>query len=313
MRFFESSTNPQRSLSGQGARYWTCLMLFAGLGLSSKVLAIDLMPEDAIAPPVGLQSLQLRAIASKYQGAYLDGRRLNPDSQLTAEGAALRYARVTEFFGRPTVIYADQSYGELKTRLDGAKDAGPTLGDLSVAVAHWLLNDAVQHRYAGVVGYLVAPTGDYDPRFTSGYVNTNLGQNRWTFALQTGYSARVFTDLTWLVAADVIWFGKNDEFSPNGRLVTLEQRPLKTIQNHLSQRVTPPWMIGLGHIWTTGGRWLVDGLDLGNEENTHRLQLSSTYDFPGAFRLGLQAGRALKTKNGLAEKREVTVRLWHFF
>lgn len=288
-------------------------MFFLGLGLSSKVLAIDLMPEDAIAPPVGLQSLQLRAIASKYQGAYLDGRKLNPDSQLTAEGAAVRYARVTEFFGRPTVIYADQSYGELKTRLDGARDAGLTVGDLSLAVAHWLMNDAVQQRYAGIVGYLVAPTGDYNPRFTSGYVNTNLGQNRWAFALQTGYSARVVTDLTWLVAADVVWFGNNDEFSPNGRLVTLEQRPLKTIQNHLSRRVTPQWMIGLGHIWTTGGRWTVDGVDLGNEQNTHRLQLSSTYDFPGSFRLGLQAGRAFKTKNGLAEKHEITVRLWHFF
>lgn len=281
--------------------------------LSGAVYAIDLMPEDAIAPPEGLHALQIRTIDARYRGSYVDGVEVNPGARLSAQGFALRYAYATRVDGRPSILYVDIPYGEVKSRLPGTQNAGQSAGDVSLAFANWLLSDSARQEFAGVVGYLTLPTGQYDPQYTAGYVNTNLGQNRWAFALQAGYSRQVLGSLTWLLAIDSVWFGKNKDFKPEGRSVSLAQRPLRTIQNHLSRRLTSAWMVGVAHIWTTNGEWIVDGDALGNEQNTHRLQLASTYDLPGGFRLGLQVTRALRTENGLRERSDLTLRFWHFF
>jgi hypothetical protein len=291
-------------------RFVMSLILVVSAG---AVQAIDLMPEDAIAPPKGLHALQLRSLDAHYQGAYVDGVKVDPSARLSAQGYAVRYAFATEVLNRPSVIYVDLPYGEVKSQLTGTQNAGKSTGDVSLAFAHWLLSDSNRQEFAGVVAYLILPSGEYDPKYTSDYVNTNLGQNRWAFALQAGYSKRVFGALTWLAAVDSVWFGKNDDFRPAGRSVSLEQRPLRSIQNHLSGRVTSTWMVGFGHIWNTNGEWVVDGIALGNRQNTHRIQLASTYDLPKGFRLGLQLSRALHTENGLHEKRDLTLRFWHFF
>lgn len=275
--------------------------------------AIDLMPEDAIAPPSGLHALQLRRLDARYQGSYVDGVQVDPSAKLSAQGYAVRYAFATEVLNRSSVFYVDLPYGQVNSQLMSTQNAGKSAGDLSLAFAHWFLSDSTRQEFAGIVGYFILPTGEYEPKYTSGYVNTNLGQNRWAFALQTGYSKPVFGQLTWLVAVDSVWFGKNDDFRPVGETVTLEQRPLLSVQNHLSKRLTSAWMVGLGHIWNTGGEWVIDSAALGNRQNTHRIQLASTYDLPGGFRLGLQLSRALYTANGLHEKRDLTLRLWHFF
>jgi hypothetical protein len=283
------------------------------IGYAGAAHSIDLMPEDAIAPPSGIRALQLRVVDMHYRGSYANGVQVDRNARLSVQGVALRYTHATQLFNRPSVIYADIPYGEVKSQLSGTQNAGKTIGDISFAFAHWLLNDRSRQEFAGVVGYLTLPTGEYDPKYTTGFVNTNLGQNRYAFALQAGYSARLFDSLTWLVAVDSVWFGKNDDFRPDVDSVHLEQRRLLTLQNHLSRRLTPEWMVGLGHIWTTNGEWVVDGVGLGNRQNIHRLQLASTYDLPGNVRVGLQLGRALRTQNGLLEQREITFRIWRFF
>lgn len=296
--------------STQTLRFVMFLILLMATGLAQ---AIDLMPEDAIAPPSGLHALQLRSLDARYRGSYVDGVQVDSSAKLSAQGYAVRYAFATEVFNRSSVFYVDLPYGRVNSQLMGTQNAGNSTGDVSLAFAHWLLSDSARQEFAGIVGYLTLPTGEYDPKYTSGYVNTNLGQNRWAFALQTGYSKRVFGHLTWLAAVDSVWFGKNDDFRPAGGAVALEQRPLLSAQNHLSKRLTPAWMVGLGHIWNTNGEWVIDGVGLGNRQNTHRIQLASTYDIPGGFRLGLQLTRAFRTENGLHEKRDLTLRFWHFF
>jgi hypothetical protein len=69
-------------------------------------------------------------------------------------------------------------------------DNGTGLGDLTLVAALWPYADRTAGRYLGLAGYLILPTGDYDPARTL-QLNLNPGENRLQWALQAGYSSNL--------------------------------------------------------------------------------------------------------------------------
>ncbi len=156
-------------------------------------------------------------------------------------------------------------------------------------------------------------TGDYDAQRTLGGVNTNLAQNRWSAAIQAAYFLRLPAKLGLQVAADAVFFGENNDFRPLGAATGFERRPLYTAQAHLSRRFAGQLMLGLGYYWVTGGEWKVGGQYQNNQLNTHRYQLTTTYDLAPGYRVGAQYGGNLETRNGMHESGQFSLRFWRFF
>jgi hypothetical protein len=109
---------------------------------------------------------------------------------------------------------------------------------------------------------LVAPTGQYDPARL-----INWGSNRWAFKPEFGYSRRV--DRWVLDAYAGAWFfTDNQQFcSPSGPKVQTE-RPIGSLEGHLSYDVRPRLWFSLdGNFWF-GGLTSLNGLDNVNTRQT---------------------------------------------
>jgi hypothetical protein len=295
------------------------LLACLALVLPLKTQAIDLLPEDAIAPPVGLHAIQFRYASNRLEGRYQNGNKVAANDKLSFDSFAVRYSTAFSLANRTSVFYVDAPYSNTRTNIQDAREPGWGFGDATFALAHWLLEDRKKEQYAGIVGYLTLPTGEYDPRYTANSLglNANPGQNRWSAALQAGHFMRLGHGVGWLVAFDTVWFGRNDDYrplvsSPEMQL-TLERRPLYTLQTHFSRRFGQKLMLGLGYYWVTGGEVQIAGAYLNNQVNTHRYQLTTTYDLTPAYRIGAQYGGNLKTRNGFDEKEQFSLRVWRFF
>ena len=174
------------------------------------------------------------------------------------------------------------------------------MGDTSVLFAIWPYANHEAQTYFALGSYLTMPTGSYsnERRF-------NLGENRYRTALQAGYQTLLSENLSIMAAADVSWFGKNDEFGAQNN--TLEQRALYAYQVALRYQFTPNHAIAAGYFYTEGGERSLNDRNLDDVTRLHRYQLTAIANSSlGLF--SLQYGGDLKTENGPIELHRLTVR-----
>lgn len=277
-------------------------------------LAIDLQPEDGIAPRVDVNFLQFGYTNSQRGDYYEKGRKLSSITEVDLSQAHVRLARTFELAGRPSAAYIQVPYGSIDTKnVAGAVDAPSNTGDLVMMLATWPYANVEKHEFFGVAGYLFLPTGDYDMKYTAGGVNTNLGENRYRGTLQAAYHQRIFQKIGWQVAFDTTWFGDNDEFlNASNTQVRLSRKPLYAAQTSLAYRVLPQLSIGASYFYTAGGETQHNGVDRDNRVAVHRYEFTGFYQFP-THRITLQYGGDIKTENGFKEDRHVIVRWTQYF
>jgi hypothetical protein len=291
-------------------------VLFAfclGQGLPLAASAIDLQPEDGIAPPPNLHSVQFGYTASERGDYYLRGNKVASNTEFDVSQAHVRFASSFAWSGRPSVAYLQVPYGSIDTKNAGALDAPTHMGDAALMLATWPIADREKHRFFGVAGYLFLPTGEYDQKYTQGGVNTQLSENRYRGSLQLGYHQRVFGRLGWQVAFDTTWYGDNDDFldGTNTR-VKLSRKPLYAAQTSLAYRIQPNIGVGASYFYTAGGETKNDGVEQNNRLAIHRWQVTGFYQFTTS-RVTLQYGGDIKTETGFKEDRHVIVRFTQFF
>ena len=115
-----------------------------------------------------------------------------------------------------------------------------------------------QKRLIGASIVVQAPTGQYDPRLL-----INVGNNRWAFKPEIGYSERHGKWLTDVYGA-VWFFTATPEFFSHNRFVpgTQErtQEPIEVVEGHLSYDFKPRFWVSLdGNFWY-GGRSSLNGI-----------------------------------------------------
>lgn len=125
-----------------------------------------------------------------------------------------------------------------------------------------------QRRLIGASIVVQAPTGQYDPRLL-----INIGNSRWAFKPEIGYSERHGRWLT-DVYGGVWFFTTTPEFFSHNRFVpgTQErtQEPIEVVEGHLSYDFKPRLWVSLdGNFWY-GGRTSLNGV-----ENRASLQKNS--------------------------------------
>jgi hypothetical protein len=286
--------------------------LLVGLWLT-PASAIDLLPTDGIAPLPGHTAVQLSYVTSRRAGYYRHGDELDSQAKLRMDQVQLRIGHSFEVADWPAYVYAqgverDTAPGGHLSGLDN----GTGLGDLTLVAALWPYADRTAGRYLGLAGYLILPTGDYDPARTL-QLNVNPGENRLQWALQAGYSSNLSDGWGLMTAIDAQWFGDNDAWlGRDGRQVTQAQQVLWTWQTALTYTVAKPLTLGLTYYFQEGAATRLAGARWDNEMRVHRYTASAILWLPFG-RLVLQYGGDLQTENGLFEEERVAVRFMKVF
>jgi hypothetical protein len=282
------------------------LLLALVVAPATQVLAIDLQPGEGRAPIPGVGMMQLTYQYSERGDRYVHGVRQPGSPEINAGQMLVRVGHSFEAAGKPAYFYAQTPIGYIHpkgslARVEG--DAGA--GDTSFLLALWPYADYARHEYFGMGAYLTVPSGRYDP--TRAF---NMGENRYRWALQTGYTAPLTADLSWMAAVDAVWSSDNNESGV--RRDTLAQKVLYSGQVGLRYEINPRYVLGAGYFYTSGGETSLNGVSRDDAARLQRYQLSALANYSFG-RITLQYGGDIKTESGYIEDSRWIVRFTKFF
>ena len=277
--------------------------------------AIDLQPNDIIAPPPGKNLITISYFNTENSTLYANGsvnsRGLYTNPVIDTQSAILRGTRTYSLGNLPAASFIQIPYGTVRPAgsLSGlSSDMG--IGDLTIATVIWPYHDKITRTYFGVAGYLFSPTGSY-----SGQRAFNISENRFRTDLQLGFQTPITNSVDGMIAIDTTWYGGNSQcgaacgLSTNG---SLTQKPLTTTQLGPIYRINQIFTVGASYFYLAGGATSINNTYQNNVVNTQRFLLSSQA-FTPIGRISLQYGRDMEIKNGFIQTRVLALRLMKDF
>jgi hypothetical protein len=288
---------------------WVGLVFFTFGLFSTALFAIDLQPGEIAAPPPGMNLIQLNVVSSQRGDAYQAKQKVSDATKLVSNQFQLRYIHTFKTADLPSVVYVQTPLGYVhpEKALSSVYNKQSGLGDTTMVYAIWPYANREEKKYWGVGVYLTLPTGQYEA--ANGLIN--MGGNRYSYALQTGYQMELLPKLNWMAAVDAVWFTKNNEYFANQlstQQQTLKQDVLYTAQTGFSYDLNRQYSVAAAYFFTQGGERVLDGVDVANSETrVHRYQLTATSRFSFG-QVMLHYGNDLSTKNGYIEDRRVIMR-----
>ncbi|QWE20989.1 transporter [Polynucleobacter sp. AP-Kolm-20A-A1] len=285
-------------------------LAFALMALPFTALAIDLQPNDIVAPIPGKNHAMISYLNTDNSTFYRNGSAVStgpyksPD--ISTQSAILRLLTSYSVSDLPAVSYLQLPYGTIKPA--GSLAAYPTdtgVGDLTFATAIWPYSDRVNRRYLGIAGYLTAPTGSYNSQQPF-----NTGENRYKSDIQMGYQQPIIGDLDGMIAVDTMWFGGNSQCAAaclSTANTSLTQKSLTTTQLGPIYKISQTYTVGASYFYVAGGATTIGNTYQNNVVNTQRFLLSALAYYPFG-RISLQYGRDMEIKNGFVETRRFIMR-----
>jgi hypothetical protein len=250
--------------------------------------AQELNPRAYLITPVGTNVVNLGY--SHLAGALdLSGAAPITDAKASADLAALGLYHSLDFFGRSANVAVAIPYAvaDFTGTVAEAPEHVQRTGflDSSLRFSVNLLGGPAmepkeflkwrQHVLLGVSLKVVAPTGQYDPTAL-----INLGNNRWAFRPEIGYSQR--WDHWVLDGYAAVWFfTENPEFFSHNQYYagarSRTQRPVTAFETHLSYDVRPRLWISLDANFWSGGESSVNGVpDLATYQRSSRIGVTAS-------------------------------------
>ena len=268
--------------------------------------AIDLHPDDIIAPPPGVQQLQINYQRSERSDRYVDGVKTSTGGEIINTQMQLKYGRSFALNTMPAYFYIQAPLTEISTSGSvAAVTSNSGAGDTSFAFALWPYANRETEKYFGFAGYLTVPTGTYDSQR-----RLNAGENRYKWALQAGYEQSLSKRINWMAAADTLWFGENDDYLSTHQVQ--KQKALYSAQTAFIYKFNSIYSSAVGYFYTTGGQTSIDGAIQADRVQNQRYQVSGIANYPFG-RITLQYGQELNTKNGFIEDSRWILRYSKFF
>jgi hypothetical protein len=268
--------------------------------------AVDLQPNDIVAPLPGKNYAMISYVNTENTTNYRNGSAVNGSPVLSAQTAIVRLSTTYSLKGLPAVSFIQMPYGSIKPA--GSLAMYPTAtgtGDLTIASAFWPYSDRVNRRYFGVAGYLTMPTGSYNSQQPF-----NTGENRYRSDIQMGYQQPIVGNLDGMVAVDTMWFGGNGQCAAaclSASNTSLNQKPLTSTQLGPIYKINQTYTVGASYFYVAGGATTIGNTYQNNVVNTQRFLLSGLAYYPFG-RVSLQYGRDMEIKNGFVETRRFIVR-----
>jgi hypothetical protein len=289
---------------------WVCVAGFLTLAAMQPAQAIDLQPGEIAAPPPGMSFVQLNFMHSERGDLYAANQKVSNATKLVSNQFQLRYIHTFETADLPSVVYVQTPLGQVQPQkaLRSFYTSESGVGDTTLVYAIWPYANREEKKYWGVGVYLTLPTGQYEA--ANGLIN--MGGNRYSYALQTGYQMKLLPNLNWMAAVDGVWFGKNDNYFDNQLATqqkTLKQEALYTAQTGLAYDLSKQFSLAAAYFYTEGGQRILDNVAVANSTSQmQRYQLTATARFSFATMM-LQYGDDISTKNGYIEDSRVIFRV----
>lgn len=293
-------------------RCFTVITLIAPalLVLPTATFAIDLQPNDIVAPMPGKSHAMISYINAENGTFYKNGAAVSTRPFGSPDiGTQSTIARISSSYSvddLPAISYFQIPYGTIKPEGSLASyAAGTGFGDLTFATAIWPYSDREKRRYFGLAGYLTAPTGGYNSQQTF-----NAGENRYKSDIQMGYQQPIIENLDGMIAVDTMWFGGNSQCAAacsSANNTSLNQKPLTTTQLGPSYKINQTYTVGASYFYVAGGATTISNTYQNNVVNTQRYLLSALAYYPFG-RISVQYGRDMEIKNGFVETRRFIVR-----
>ena len=270
------------------------------------VWAVDLLPNDVIAPPPGIQQLQINYQRSERSDYYQNSRKALTGSEIVNTQTQLKYGRSFEIQTLPAYFYVQAPLTEISTSGSVASySSNSGAGDTTFALALWPYANRESERYVGLASYLTVPTGTYHSE-----QKLNAGDNRYKWALQAGYEQAISKNINWMSAIDAVWFGENDDHATTHK--TLKQKALYSAQTAAIYKFNSTYSVAAGYFYSVGGLTTLNGESQNDLTQSHRYQISGIATLP-IGRLILQYGQEVKTRNGFIEDSRWIVRYSKYF
>jgi hypothetical protein len=219
------------------------------------------------------------------------------DADSRVNTGILAYAQTISLWGRTSNFLVELPYAWGKTKgllngepakrdFSGTGDLGVTLnvnlrGAPSMTREDFLAFRANPRPLIGVSLKVVAPTGQY---YNDRVVN--VGANRWAARAKLGAIFLLKPKLVLELSASAWFFGDNDEFVTGRK----EQDPIFAIETNLIKRIRPGLWASLDLTYYKGGRQVVDGNPLRDEQNN--LKVGGTLAVPFRRRHAIKVGYA---------------------
>lgn len=284
------------------------IMAVAGLA-TPAARAIDLDAGDYTALPAGTTLGLLYAQHASRDKLYAHGRALPPEGRLVSDIGILRGVRFMELGGHVVNPQFLLPFGRLRGKGDfDGLGSNSGVGDLIVAAAVFGSKPGDKTQYA-VMPYVWLPTGQYDRNDP-----LSLGENRWKFALQGGYSTPLSEKVSFDLMGDVTFFGKNDDADDGaGGRTTLKQKPLLDVQAHLRWHLDAATDLRLQLAHSLGGETKLGSAWQDNRGAGTRMKLGVGHFFGQTTQLLVLFNRDLHVREGFKIDKGVQLRLLQVF
>ncbi|QWE09020.1 transporter [Polynucleobacter ibericus] len=280
------------------------------LALPTTVLAIDLQPNDIVAPLPGKSHAMISYVNTDNSTFYRNGTAVSTRPYGSPDiGTQSAIARVSTSYAikdLPAISYLQLPYGTIKPAGSLASYPASTgFGDITLATAIWPYADREKRKYFGLAGYLTVPTGGYNSQQVF-----NTSENRYRSDIQMGYQQPIIENLDGMIAVDTMWFGGNSQCAAaclSATNTSLNQKPLTTTQLGPIYKINQNYTLGASYFYVAGGATTIGNTYQNNVVNTQRFLLSALAYYPFG-RISLQYGRDMEIKNGFVETRRLIVR-----
>ncbi|MFM1805864.1 MAG: Conserved hypothetical secreted protein [Pseudomonadota bacterium] len=274
--------------------------------LPQLVFAIDLLPDDVIAPPPGIQQIQINYQRSERGDRYSQGQKTYTGGEIINTQTQLKYGRSFELNALPAYFYVQTPITEISTSgifASQSTNSGP--GDTTFAFALWPYANRNTDTYIGLASYLTIPSGSYHNQNTY-----NAGENRYKWALQAGYEQPIYKNLNWMSAVDTLWFSENDDYG--NAHDSRKQKALHSAQTAFIYKINSIYTASVGYFYSVGGVTSINGASQNDMTQNHRYQISGIANLP-IGRLTLQYGQEMSTRNGFIEDARWILRYSKYF
>lgn len=280
------------------------------LACSLEAWAIDLQPNDIVAPLPGRYSVAISYLNTENGTLYKNGTVVkskpfaSPD--IDGQAALMRLSTTYTIGDLPAASYIQIPYGTIKPA--GSLSSYPSdsgIGDTALMTAIWPYSDRNARRYFGIAGYVITPTGSYNNQQLF-----NMGENRWKADLQMGYQQPITNNIDGMIAVDTMWFSTNNQCAAlcfSATNTSLNQKPLTTTQLGPIYKIDETYTLGASYFYVAGGATTIGNAYQNNTANTQRYLLSAVAHYP-IGRITLQYGRDMEIKNGFFESRRLAIR-----
>jgi len=240
----------------------------------SPAFAVDLQPNDVVAPAPNLNTIMATYYSTRASGAINNGTVLAGSPVLEGQVGILRYTHTYEVAGMPAASYIQGSNGGLTPEGSLAKYPSSTgMGDSVLATAVWPYSNRQTRTYLGVAAYASLPTGSYDAQKPF-----NLGSNRYSNDLQVGFQRPIVGNLDGVIAFDTQWFGANSQCAATcGSTINkqLTQKPLYTTQLGPIYKINDIFTVGASYFYVSGAQTAINNIANSDMTLTQRYSVSA--------------------------------------